>query len=123
MPSITIIEPTSNSTVGRSFSASGSYVTAAAKDPVPQVAQYEVQCTLYDRSGHPIQTESDVLPNPLPSSGEWGVSFSVDHDYEGCSLIAELIIDTPPYATAEVTGLTVSDGCEESVPEEACAVA
>lgn len=107
MPSISITQPTADSTVGWTFNAAGSYSTPPSKGGSVAEGDSSVVCTRYDSGGGVIQTGSVKIRG---TSGTWTVRFSVEQDYSGCSITAELQLSdaSPPYPSATVEGITIS---------------
>src|SRR4051794_33861029 len=108
MPSVSITDPTPDSTVGWTFPASGGYDTApSAGDPGGQVGlSGAVVCTLYDSDSQPVQVRSYPLP-PEPTAGTWLVGFEVDQDYPGCTLTAILQLPRTPAVSDSVSPVNV----------------
>jgi hypothetical protein len=118
---VSITDPQSDSTVPQTFTASGSYVTTPTNDCPPGAPVRAVQCYLYDEDGNLIQEKDYPLPFPVPGSGTWLVEFSVGEDYSDCSIVAELVVGSPPFATDEVTDITIKDAVAAAHDKE-CAL-
>jgi len=60
-----------------------------------------------------IQVQTYSIPGRVPPpTGTWEVEFSVDQDYTGCSVTAELLLagGPTPAPSATVDGIDVSAG-------------
>jgi hypothetical protein len=110
MASISISDPTPNSTVSQTFPASGGYTTGPGLFSAGDDGN-EVKCTLYDSNQQVIQVQVYyIVGHTPPPSGTWEVEFAVDQNYSGCSITAELILANvpPPPPSASVDGITIS---------------
>jgi hypothetical protein len=113
MASISITDPTPDSTVGWTFTASGGYTTTPGHAAGAGDDTNEVQCTLYDSGGQPIQVRTfQIVGRVPPPTGLWEVEFSVNQDYAGCSITAELLLANvpPPPPSDTVGGINVTAG-------------
>lgn len=87
--SVTISNPTANSTVERSFPVDGDYDLTDLK---PFEGEVRIYCWV-THAGEELDREYYTVPDPdmLPI-GPWNVTLEVDADYADCSVTARIYI-------------------------------